>query len=98
MGTENYNGARNSETVEILAVNDNRLSILQVLLGPFRDHQSHKLFRGCSIPWEGFLTFRRLSIIIIYDNRLKMILVLTLCVAILISHIYVKHFHNSRDR
>lgn len=100
-GTESCNGARNSEAVVIRTVNDNRLSILRVLLGPFRDHQSHKLFRGCPIPWEGFLTFRRLSIItvltFIYDNRLKMILVLTLCVAILISHMYVKPFHNSRD-
>ena len=99
-GSESCEGIRNSE-VAILSVDDNRVSILRVLLGPFRDHHSKKLFSGCPIPWEGFLTFRRLSIIIvltfIYDNRLKKILVLTLCVAILVCHMYVKPFHNSRD-
>lgn len=97
---ESCKGIRNSEVV-ILPANDNRVSILRVLLGPFRDHKSKKLFLGCPIPWEGFLTFRRLSIIIaltfINDIRLKMILVLILCVAILVCHMYAKPFHNSRD-
>jgi hypothetical protein len=97
---ESLEGVLNSDDV-VPAINDNTSSILRVLLGPFRSHQSLKWFQGCPIPWEGFLTFRRLALIIvltfIYDNRLKMIVVLTLCVAILISHMYVRPFHKSLD-
>ncbi len=97
---EIFGGERNSEGV-VAAINGNTSSILRVLLGPFRTHKSLKWFQGCPIPWEGFLTFRRLTLIIvltfIYDNRLKMIVVLTLCVAILIFHMYVQPFHSRRD-
>ena len=97
---ESLEGVLNSDDV-VPAINDNTSSILRVLLGPFRSHQSLKWFQGCPIPWEGFLTFRRLALIIvltfIYDDRLKMIVVLTLCVAILISHMYVRPFHKSLD-
>jgi hypothetical protein len=71
-------------------------AILGVLLGPFRPHQAFVCFPASRIPWEGFLIFRRLVLIIvltfIYDIQLRLFLALTLCVAILIFHMFVNPF------
>jgi hypothetical protein len=40
-------------------------SVLKVLLGPFRPHQAFMCFPSSHIPWEGFLIFRRLVLIIV---------------------------------
>ena len=74
----------------------NNEAVLRVLLGPFRHHKAFLCFPESILPWEGYLIFRRLTLIIVltfvHDNRLKMMLTLTLCVAILASHMYVKPF------
>ena len=76
-------------------------AILGVLLGPFRPHQAFVCFPASRIPWEGFLIFRRLVLIIVltfvYDFQLKLFLALTLCVAILIFHMFVNPFQRKCD-
>ena len=76
-------------------------AILKVLLGPFRPHQTFMCFPSLHIPWEGFLIFRRLVLIIVltfvYDIQLKLFLALTVCVAILIIHMLVKPFQRKLD-
>ena len=76
-------------------------AILSVLLGPFRPHQAFMCFPSSHIPWEGFLIFRRLVLIIVltfvYDIQLRLFLALILCVAILISHTIVYPFQRKRD-
>ena len=76
-------------------------AILKVLLGPFRPHQTVMCFPSLHIPWEGFLIFRRLVLIIVltfvYDIQLKLFLALTVCVAILIIHMLVKPFQRKLD-
>ena len=76
-------------------------AILRVLLGPFRTHKAFLCFPDSVLPWEGYLIFRRLALILVLtfvqDNRLKMMLALTLCVVILASHMYVKPFTRSCD-
>ena len=74
-------------------------AILGILLGPFRAHEPVFCFPASRLPWEGFLIFRRLVLIIVltsvYDNRPKMIIALIICVAILIFHMHVKPFISS---
>ena len=80
---------------------ESKTAILQVLLGPFRTHKAFLCFPDSVIPWEGCLIFRRLALILVltfvHDNRLKMMLTLTLCVAILASHMYIKPFTRPCD-
>ena len=88
-----YNNETASKSIEF--------SILKVLLGPFRPHQTFMCFPFLQIPWEGFLIFRRLVLIIVltfvYDIQLKLFLALTVCVAILIIHMLVKPFQRKLD-
>jgi hypothetical protein len=76
-------------------------AILSVLLGPFRPHQAFMCFPSSHIPWEGFLIFRRLVLIIVltfvYDIQLRLFLALILCVAILIFHMFVYPFQRKSD-
>ena len=80
---------------------ENKTAILRVLLGPFRTHKAFLCFPDSVLPWEGYLIFRRLALILVltfvHDNRLKMMLTLTLCVAILASHTYIKPFTRPCD-
>ena len=80
---------------------ESKTAILQVLLGPFRTHKAFLCFPDSVIPWEGCLIFRRLALILVltfvHDNRLKMMLTLTLCVVILASHMYIKPFARPCD-
>ena len=80
---------------------ENKTAILRVLLGPFRTHKAFLCFPDSVLPWEGYLIFRRLALILVltfvHDNRLKMMLTLTLCVAILASHMYIKPFSRPCD-
>ena len=82
--------SREGESVILVAISD-----------PFRIHQSFMCFSPANIPWEGFLIFRRLVLIIlltfIYDLQLKLFLALTSCVAILILHVFVNPFKRKRD-
>ena len=79
----------------------NKTAILRVLLGPFRTHKAFLCFPDSVLPWEGYLIFRRLALILIvtfvHDNRLKMMLTLTLCLAIFASHMYIKPFTRPCD-
>ena len=82
----------------------NKTAILRVLLGPFRTHKAFLCFPGSHLPWEGYLIFRRLALTLVLTfvhgllyNRLKMMLSLTLCVAILASHTYIKPFSRQCD-
>ena len=58
-------------------------------------------FPELPIPWEGFLIFRRLVIILlftfVYDVSLRMCLVLVACVIILILHLVVMPFKRPFD-
>jgi lysylphosphatidylglycerol synthetase-like protein (DUF2156 family) len=58
-------------------------------------------FPSSHIPWEGFLIFRRLVLIIVltfvYDIQLRLFLALILCVAILIFHMFVYPFQRKSD-
>ncbi|CAB3993680.1 Hypothetical predicted protein [Paramuricea clavata] len=76
-------------------------AIRSVLLGPFRPHQAFLCFPSSHIPWEGFLIFRRLVLIIVltfvYDIQLRLFAALILCVAILICHTIVYPFQRKRD-
>ncbi|CAB4028866.1 Hypothetical predicted protein [Paramuricea clavata] len=78
-----------------------KTAILRVLLGPFRPHKAFLCFGDSILPWEGYLIFRRLALILVltfvHDNRLKMMLTLILCVAILTSHMYIKPFTRPCD-
>ena len=76
-------------------------AVLKVLLGPFRPHQAFMCFPSSHIPWEGFLIFRRLVLIIVltfvYDIQLRLFVALILCVAILIFHMFVYPFQRKSD-
>ena len=76
--------------------NSSELAILGVLLGPFRCHKEFMCFPSSHIPWEGFLIFRRLILVIVltfvYDIQLRLFLALILCVGILIVHMFVNPF------
>ena len=78
-----------------------KVAILRVLLGSFRPHKAFLLFPSSILPWEGYLIFRRLALILVltfvHDNWLKMMITLILCVAILTSHVYIKPFIRPRD-
>ena len=80
---------------------ENESAILSVLLGPFRPHQAFMCFPSSHIPWEGFLIFRRLVLIIVltfvYDIQLRLFLALIVCVVILIVHMFVNPFQRKRD-
>ena len=84
------NGTTSSESV-----------ILSVLLGPFRSHRTFVCFPASHIPWEGCLIFRRLVLIIVltfvYNIQLRLFLTLTLCVGILMFHMFVNPFQRKRD-
>jgi lysylphosphatidylglycerol synthetase-like protein (DUF2156 family) len=75
-------------------------AILRVLLGPFRPHLAYTCFASSHIPWEGFLIFRRLVLIVVltfvYDIQLRLFLALVVCVAILILHMFVNPFQIKR--
>ena len=79
LGVESCNGD-NVETP--------RSAVLQILLGPFRSHSSFLCFPESPIPWEGFLIFRRLIIILpftfVYNVNMRMSLALATCVIILV--------------
>ena len=76
-------------------------AILEILLGPFRTHEPVFCLPASRLPWEGFLIFRRLVLIIVltfvFDSRLKMIVALIICVVILIAHMYVKPFTSALE-
>ena len=90
-----------SSTSIVNTTTENKTAILRVLLGPFRTHNAFLCFPDSVLPWEGYLIFRRLALILVltfvHDNRLKMMLTLTLCVAILASHTYIKPFTRPCD-
>ena len=81
--------------------NASRTAILRVLLGPFRAHKPVLCFPASFIPWEGFLIFRRLALIVvltfIHDGRLRMVIAVLICIVILMSHMYVKPYINSLE-
>ena len=80
---------------------ESKTAILRALLGSFRTHKAFLCFPDSVLPWEGYLIFRRLALILVltfvHDNRLKMTLTLTFCVAILASHMYMKPFSRPCD-
>ena len=81
--------------------NTTESAILRVLSGPFRSHKALMCFPSSRIPWEGFLIFRRLALIVVlnfvYNIQVKLFLALTLCVIILLLHMFVYPFERKRD-
>ena len=101
---ESHFGEDNSSATHLsgtISPRSSEKAILGVLLGPFRSHKSFMCFPSSSIPWEGFLIFRRLVLIIVltfvYDIQLRLFLALTLCVAILMIQTFVNPFQKKRD-
>ena len=94
---ENVNRILDSETES----RGSKSAILRVLSGPFRSHKATLIFPASHLPWEGFLIFRRLAVILIltfvYENCVKAILSLIVCVAILLTHVLVKPFRSNVD-
>ena len=82
-------------------VNDSNCSVLHVLLGPFRTHKLTFVFPASRLPWEGFLLFRRLAVILVltfvYDNPMKMTLTTILFVAIFLIHVLIRPFKATSD-
>jgi hypothetical protein len=78
-----------------------KTAILTILVGPFRPHQAFMCFPSSRIPWEGFLIFRRLVLIVVlnfvHDIQVRLFIALTLCVAILIFHMLVYPFQRKSD-
>ena len=76
-------------------------AILKVLLGPFRPHLAFTCFASSHIPWEGFLIFRRLVLIVVltfvYDIQLRLFAALIVCLAVLILHMLVNPFQRTRN-
>ena len=76
-------------------------AVLRVLLGPFRQHKATFIFPSSQLPWEGFLILRRLALILVltfvFDNLMKATLSTMLCVAILLTHVFVKPFKTTCD-
>ena len=85
------------DTADILS----RKAVLNSLSGPFRRHRRFMCFCSSHLPWEGVLIFRRLIIVIaftfIYDIRIRMMVILTMCVLILVSHLYIEPFEAAID-
>lgn len=79
-----------------------RKAVLDLLSGPFRSHQKCLYFLpGPRIPWEGALIFRRLILVVAFtfipDSRVRMMIILTICLLILVSHLYIKPFRNAME-
>lgn len=96
-GNESLEENLNSETV----TRCRNSAVLRVLLGPFRLHKATFVFPASNLPWEGFLIFRRLVLILtltfVPDNSMKATLSTMLCVAILLVHVFVRPFKDTRD-
>ena len=90
-----------AESNESVCKKSDAAAILSVLLGPFSCHEAFMCLPSSQIPWEGFLIFRRLVLItvmtFVYDIQLRLLLALTLCVAILVVHMFVNPFQRKRD-
>ena len=75
-----------------------RKTVTDTLSGPFRRHDNFLCFCSSRLPWEGVLIFGRLLLVIaftfIYDSRHRMVVILTICVIILASHLLVKPFES----
>jgi hypothetical protein len=86
---------------ETMSHGRSKSAILSILVGPFRPHKGIFCFPSSNIPWEGFLIFRRLVLIIaltfVYDIQLRLFLALTLCAGFLFFHMFVNPFQRKRD-
>ena len=103
-GRGTVNGNSNPETETLSTESELRGSkpaVLRVLLGPFRAHKAIFIFPASHLPWEGFLIFRRLVLILVltfvYDTRVKATLSMILCAVILLPHVLVKPFKSASD-
>jgi hypothetical protein len=109
ISTENFIDSNTFEDREIVSGNlrsepeprCNDSAVLRVLLGPFRAHRATFIFPSSHLPWEGFLIFRRLALILVltfvFDNLMKATVSTMLCVAILLTHVFVKPFKTASD-
>ena len=74
----------------------NRQALLRILSGPFRTHKCILNLPNSKIPWEGALILCRLiailSLTLSSDNRVRALIILTICVAMLVSHVYIRPF------
>ncbi|CAB4005085.1 Hypothetical predicted protein [Paramuricea clavata] len=107
--TENFIDSNTFEDSEIVSGNlrsepepsCNDSAVLRVLLGPFRAHRATFIFPSSHLPWECFLIFRRLALILVltfvFDNHMKATVSTMLCVAILLTHVFVKPFKTASD-
>lgn len=74
----------------------NRQALLRILSGPFRTHKCIFNLPHSKIPWEGALLLCRLiailSLTLSSDNRVRALIILTICLAMLVSHVYIRPF------
>ena len=98
---DDFNQTTECETVIVSANTSSKKAVIHSLSGPFRTHNRFLCFRSSRLPWEGVLIFRRLIIVIaftfIYGSRFRMVVILTICVIILVSHVYVKPFKDAMN-
>lgn len=77
-------------------VDKNREALLRILCGPFRTHKSIFNLPNSKIPWEGTLILCRLTAILSLtlssDNRVRALMILTICLTMLVSHVYIRPF------
>ena len=106
--TKHMHSVRNEDTTTSMFTNSDESTtrrhesvIISVLLGPFRSHQAFWCSPSSQIPWEGFLIFRRLVLIIVltfvYDIYLRLLLALTLCVFIVLVHMFLNPFQRQHE-
>ena len=92
----NHAGASEYHRPGQSTIHRNRLAILHVLSGPFRNHEAVACFPHSRLAWESVLILRRLVLILIfditYDGRWRILSALMACVFILVIHLYVRPF------
>jgi hypothetical protein len=74
----------------------NRQALLRILSGPFRTHKRFFGLPNSNIPWEGALLLCRLIAILSLtsssDNRVRALIMIVICLAMLVCHMYVRPF------
>ena len=79
----------------------NQQALLRILSGPFRSHKSFLGLPTSKIPWEGALILCRLIAILSLtssnDNRVRALIIIVICLAMLVSHVYVNPFITAHE-
>ena len=76
-------------------------ALLQILSGPFRSHKSFFGLPNSKIPWEGALILCRLIAILSLtssnDYRVRAVIMIVICLAMLVFHMYISPFLTAHE-